>query len=317
MRAARAAERGTPADLAPSASADLAPSGAAGPAPSGATGPAPSTPAVPAPSAPSALIAPAPPSAPEASPHPLDNPGLASLEGPHAHLAERRGRVARYPAAVSPWLGIPAVPEAADWADLAAFAGPEGEVPLPGVAVDVPDGWELTFDVDGVQLVDGGIPAAPDPEAVRLGPDDVPEMLDLVARTRPGPFRERTIELGTYLGIRHEGALVAMAGERLRPPGWTEISAVCTDPAHRGHGLASRLVLAVAYEIKERGETPFLHTAARNAGAVRLYESLGFRLRRSIPFRAARLPARAAARGADSLQVRSATSRHPGPVAGP
>ncbi|MFD9074916.1 GNAT family N-acetyltransferase, partial [Streptomyces lasiicapitis] len=103
-------------------------------------------------------------------------------------------------------------------------------------------------------------------------------------------FRERTIELGTYLGIRHEGALVAMAGERLHPPGWTEISAVCTDPAHRGRGLASRLVLAVAYGIRERGETPFLHTAARNTGAIRLYESLGFRLRRHIPFRAARVP---------------------------
>ncbi|MBJ3807302.1 GNAT family N-acetyltransferase [Streptomyces flavofungini] len=225
------------------------------------------------------------------TPHPLDNPGLASLEGPHAHFAERRGRVARYPDAVSPWLGMPTAPDAADWADLAAFAGPDGEVPLPGVAVDVPAGWEVTFDVAGVQLVDGDIPAAPDAGTVRLGPEDVPEMLDLVARTRPGPFRERTIELGTYLGIRHEGALVAMAGERLHPPGWTEISAVCTDPAYRGHGLASRLVLAVAYGIRERGEIPFLHTAARNTGAVRLYESLGFRLRRNISFRAARTTA--------------------------
>ncbi|QIB48566.1 GNAT family N-acetyltransferase [Streptomyces aureoverticillatus] len=224
-------------------------------------------------------------------PHPLDNPGHASLTGPHARFAERRGRVVRYPHDVSPWLGIPAEPDAADWADLAAFAGPGGQVPLPGVTADVPDGWELTFDITGVQLVDdGGLAAAPDAEAVRLGPGDVPEMLALVARTEPGPFRERTIELGTYLGIRHEGTLIAMAGERLHPPGWTEISAVCTDPAHRGQGLASRLVLAVAYGIRERGETPFLHTAARNTGAIRLYESLGFRLRRHIPFRAARVP---------------------------
>ncbi|GGO36780.1 hypothetical protein GCM10012286_09320 [Streptomyces lasiicapitis] len=224
-------------------------------------------------------------------PHPLDNPGHASLTGPHARFAERRGRVVRYPHDVSPWLGIPAEPDAADWADLAAFAGPGGQVPLPGVTADVPDGWELTFDITGVQLVDdGGLAAAPDAEAVRLGPGDVPEMLALVARTEPGPFRERTIELGTYLGIRHEGALIAMAGERLHPPGWTEISAVCTDPAYRGRGLASRLVLAVAYGIRERGETPFLHTAARNTGAIRLYESLGFRLRRHIPFRAARVP---------------------------
>ncbi|MGA4838603.1 GNAT family N-acetyltransferase [Streptomyces sp. G45] len=218
----------------------------------------------------------------------MDNPGYASLTGPHAHLAERRGRIVRYPADVSPWLGLPDRPDAGDWADLRALFAPGEEIPLPGVTAAVPDGWEYTADVAGVQLVDDGIPAAPDAEAVRLGPDDVPEMLDLVARTRPGPFRARTVELGTYLGLRHEGALVAMAGERLHPPGWTEISAVCTDPAHRGRGLARRLVLAVAYGIRERGETPFLHTGAHNTGAIRLYESLGFRLRRPIPFRAAR-----------------------------
>ncbi|MFH8791455.1 GNAT family N-acetyltransferase [Streptomyces sp. NPDC017941] len=229
-------------------------------------------------------------STPADSAHPLDNPGFASLNGPHARFAERRGRVVRYPVDVSPWLGLPAEPAAADWADLAALAGPDGEVPLPGVGAPVPDGWVLTADVAGVQLVAASVVGAPDAEAVRLGPDDVPEMLDLVARTRPGPFRERTRELGTYLGIRHRGALVAMAGERLRPPGATEISAVCTDPAHRGKGLAGRLVLAVAYGIRERGETPFLHTAARNTAAIRLYESLGFQVRRTVRFRAARVP---------------------------
>lgn len=79
-----------------------------------------------------------------------------------------------------------------------------------------------------------------------LGPDDVPEILGLVDRAQPGPFRKRTIELGTYLGIRRDGELIAMAGERMRPPGWTEISAVCTDPAYRGQGLATRLIRAVA-----------------------------------------------------------------------
>ncbi len=69
-----------------------------------------------------------------------------------------------------------------------------------------------------------------------------------------------------------------------RRPGWTEISAVCTDPAHRGQGLATRLVRAVADGIRARGETPFLHTAASNATAIRLYESIGFRLRRATMF---------------------------------
>ncbi|MFI9151622.1 GNAT family N-acetyltransferase [Streptomyces sp. NPDC053367] len=222
--------------------------------------------------------------------HVLDNPALASLTGPHARFAERRGRVLRYPLDVSPWLALPDDPGAQDWADLAALAGPGAEVALAGYAGPVPADWEITFEAEGVQLVDDGVAAAPDPEAVVLGPADVPEMLDLVERTRPGPFLSRTVDMGTYLGIRREGALVAMAGERLHPPGWTEISAVCTDPAARGEGLATRLVLAVAHGIRARGETPFLHAGARNTGAIRLYESLGFRLRRRTAFLAARVP---------------------------
>ena len=242
--------------------------------------------------------------------HVLDHPALASLTGPHAHFAERRGRVLRYPVDVTPWQALPAEPDAGDWADLAALAGPGAEVPLLGFRGEVPAGWEITFRIEGVQYVDDGVAAAPEPEAVPLGPADVPEMLDLVARTRPGPFLPRSIELGTYLGIRRGGALVAMAGERLHPPGWTEISAVCTDPSVRGEGLATRLILAVAHGIRERGETPFLHTGAGNTNAIRLYESLGFTLRRRTAFLSALVPAdpvpapdaRTRDRGAGSLE---------------
>nr|WP_198423905.1 GNAT family N-acetyltransferase [Microlunatus antarcticus] len=108
--------------------------------------------------------------------------------------------------------------------------------------------------------------------------------MDLVARTEPGPFRPRTYELGTYLGLRHDGRLVALAGERLHPTGWTEISAVCTDPAYRRRGLASRLVRGVAHLVRERGETPFLHTGAANTRAIELYLAMGFELRREVEF---------------------------------
>ncbi|MEU3187957.1 GNAT family N-acetyltransferase [Streptomyces sp. NPDC006923] len=222
--------------------------------------------------------------------HPLDSPARAALTGPHAHFAERRGRLLRYPPDVSPWLALPDDPDADDWADAAALAGPGGSIALAGFRSPPPEHWEITFRADGVQYVDAGLVTAPDEEAVRLGPADVPEILDLVERTRPGPFMSRTIEMGTYLGIRREGRLVAMAGERMRPPGWTEISAVCTAPEFRGQGLAARLILAVADGIRSRGETPFLHAAADNAGAIRLYEALGFRLRRPTAFLAARLP---------------------------
>src|SRR3954471_4632558 len=122
------------------------------------------------------------------APHILDNPALASLTGPHAHFAEGHGRILRYPVDVTPWLALPDEPDADDWADLAALAGPGAEVPLLGFGGRIPEGWEITFQIEGVQLVDDGLAAAPDVEAVRLGPADVPEMLDLVERTKPGPF---------------------------------------------------------------------------------------------------------------------------------
>jgi ribosomal protein S18 acetylase RimI-like enzyme len=229
-------------------------------------------------------------SATQTAPHPLDNPAYSSLTGPHAHFAERRGNALRYPVDVSPFVALPEVPDAQDWADIAALAGPGAIIPLAGVAIPPPAGWDIVMHGAGVQLVDEGIAAAPDDEAIRLTPADVPQMLALVDRTKPGPFLPRTIELGTYLGIRRNGELIAMAGERLHPPGWTEISAVCTDADYRGQGLATRLVHAVAHGIRTRGETPFLHAAAENTHAIRLYESLGFRLRRTATFQAARVP---------------------------
>ncbi|MEV7415668.1 GNAT family N-acetyltransferase [Streptomyces sp. NPDC089919] len=231
--------------------------------------------------------------------HILDNPAWASLRGAHAGFAaptpQGGGRAARYRDDVSPFAALADPGDPRAWQDLHALAGPGQVVLLTGL-LDPPDGWEAVGSIPGVQLVDSALRAEPAPEAVRLGPADVPEMLDLVARTQPGPFLPRTVELGGYLGIRHEGRLVAMAGERLRPPGWTEISAVCTDPGHRGRGLATRLVRAVAAGIRERGEVPFLHTGAGNTGAIRLYESIGFTLRRRPLFLAVRTPGNNAAK---------------------
>jgi ribosomal protein S18 acetylase RimI-like enzyme len=224
--------------------------------------------------------------------HPLDNPAWSSLLGPHAAFAERCGQVMRYPPDVASFVALPDEPDETTWRDVAELLGPGALVPLASLGGSPPPGWEVVRSGDGVQLVDDGVVAAEDSEAVQLGRDDVPEVLSLVARTKPGPFLLRTIELGSYLGIRRGGVLVAMAGERLHPPGWTEISAVCTDEAFRGQGLATRLVRAVAAGIRSRGETPFLHAVAGNAGAIRLYESMGFRLRRHTVFQEARVPGR-------------------------
>ncbi|MFD4599255.1 GNAT family N-acetyltransferase [Streptomyces sp. NPDC058464] len=232
---------------------------------------------------------------------PLDNAVWSALAGPHAHLAERSemgvppaegwgrvGRAARYPDDVYAYAALADPSDPAAWADLRTLVGPGTTVKIKPVEA-APPGWEVVGGGTGVQFVDTALRAEPAPEAERLGPGDVPEMLDLVARTEPGPFRTRTVEMGTYLGIRQRGRLIAMAGERsemgvppaegwgrLRLPGWTEISAVCTDPEHRGRGLATRLIRAVAAGIRRRGDTPFLHAAPGNANAIRLYESIGF-----------------------------------------
>ena len=223
-------------------------------------------------------------------PHPLDIPAWASLTGAHRHLALVHGRAARYLPDVSPFGVVAPDPDARTWADQEALVGHDAVLPLAAVEVTPPAGFTMEMSLQGVQMIDASVDAVTDPEAVRLTAADVPEMLDLVARTRPGPFERRTIELGTYLGIRRDGVLVAMAGERMHPPGHTEISAVCTDPAHRGHGLAARLVRAVAAGIRARGETPFLHAAATNTGAIALYEKLGFVLRKTTTFGAIRTP---------------------------
>jgi ribosomal protein S18 acetylase RimI-like enzyme len=100
--------------------------------------------------------------------------------------------------------------------------------------------------------------------------------------TKPGPFAQRTIVLGSYVGIRSGDQLVAMAGERMRFDGFTEISAVCTHPDHRGRGHAVLLVSALMRSILARGETPFLHIFSDNTSAAALYRKLGFTYRRSL-----------------------------------
>jgi predicted GNAT family acetyltransferase len=124
--------------------------------------------------------------------------------------------------------------------------------------------------------------ADPRPASFTLEPlteADAPDMLALATQTRPGPFFSKTHELGDFFGVKVDGRLAAMAGERMRPVGFTEVSGVCADPGHRGQGYAAALMLHVAHRIMARGETPFLHSYADNAGAIALYQSLGFRFR--------------------------------------
>ncbi|RKE18430.1 GNAT family N-acetyltransferase [Streptomyces sp. TLI_171] len=222
----------------------------------------------------------------------LDDPVGASLGGAHARLARRHGRVARYDPEVATFCTVPVDPDPEVWAELVELLGDGAFVDLFSNPAQPPADWAPEFAVGGYQLVHAGgerPPVRPGAVVVELGAADVPEMLDLVERTRPGPFRPRTRELGTYLGVREGGVLVAMAGERLRPPGFTEVSAVCTAPEARGRGHAAHLVGELAARIAARGDRPFLHVAEGNP-ALELYRRLGFEIRREVVFRGFRTP---------------------------
>ncbi|MFD0903600.1 GNAT family N-acetyltransferase [Actinomadura sediminis] len=220
----------------------------------------------------------------------LDEPVGTSLRGPHAHFARTVGRAAAYVPDVARFATVSPDPDGAEWDDLARLLGRGRLADMFSLPVVPPSSWEPVFVLDRLQMVWCGGPVEDGTGVVELGADDVPEMLDLAARTRPGPFCPRTRELGTYVGVRENGALVAMAGERLRPPGWTEVSAVCTAPDARGRGHAARLVRALVTRIAARGERPFLHVAKANAAAIALYERLGFETRTPVTFRGFRVP---------------------------
>ncbi|MFK4834870.1 GNAT family N-acetyltransferase [Microbacterium sp. ZW T2_14] len=230
--------------------------------------------------------------APHADAAVLDNPAWHALTGPHARFAIGNDLVRRYPEDVAPFVAVRTWDDPEVWDALRDLVGPGAPVGLSAVEQPFPAGWEDLGGGDGVQLVEtDALQPRPDAEAVVLGADDVAEMLAIVERNQPGPFRPRTHELGRYIGIRRDGRLVAMAGERLHPDGWTEISAVSTDAAYRRQGLASRLVLDVAFHIQERGDRALMHAAASNVNAIAAYERLGFALRRSTRFAFGRTPA--------------------------
>lgn len=213
--------------------------------------------------------------------HVLDNPAWHALSTRQANLAEGDDYAKRFPVQVTP-IAATGDQSPASFDSLAKLLQPNEMVGLfPEIASSLPASLTIADHVHVLQMVWKGKETLPPAHSVETltGSDD-DEMLALAELTEPGPFAKRTHELGTYLGIRETGKLVAMAGERLKPPGYTEISAVCTHPAHRGHGYASILVSALVNMIVERGETPFLHVRTGNTGAIRVYEKLGFETRR-------------------------------------
>lgn len=215
----------------------------------------------------------------------LDNAVWHSLRTTHRDLAEVTGAAARYHPDVSVFCAL-ADDGDPGWRDFAALLHSGSGALFRPDPPATPPGWHRIAEGVGHQMVLTDLaPADPLPTARPLGADDVGEMLALVELTQPGPFCVRTVELGDYVGVHDGNSLVAMAGQRLAPPGYREISAVCTHPDFRGRGLAAALTTVVARRILERGETPFLHHAADNHPARRVYEALGFTFHQEVTWR--------------------------------
>ena len=217
--------------------------------------------------------------------HTLDHPIWHALSTVHAHFAEGDDLAKRYPADVSPLAAIrEQSPQA--YASLAELLGPEDiAVFFLDAPPRVPEKWRILQNLEMHQMICDTPPAHPSvPDSViePLGDSDIPQMRQLAEATEPGPFRSRTIEFGGYQGIRDAGRLVSMTGQRLRVPGFTEVSAVCTYPEYRGRGYAQALVSTVSQGIFARGETPILGVRLDNSSAVRVYKRAGFTIRRNL-----------------------------------
>jgi len=216
-------------------------------------------------------------------PHPLDRPVWSALNSGWAGLSERAGTALRLDRDYGPFAA----------AEDGSTEGLSGLLPLitPGEETwlveitppTLPAPIVKLSEAACVQMIAPSIESRPPGfDIVPLSEPDAAEMRALALLTKPGPFRRKTHRLGRFVGVREQGRLIAMAGERMRLDGFVEVSGVCTHPDHRGRGYAGGLMRQVAARILAEGDTPFLHAYAANTGAIALYETLGFRVRTEI-----------------------------------
>jgi GNAT superfamily N-acetyltransferase len=222
----------------------------------------------------------------------LDNPAWWALNTVHKDFARGTDRAKRYRKGFLPFIACTDTPD-----DLDDLIEPGEVFYIIGHLPILPKGWTMDFGLNCAQMILPGQPNTPPvatippntplmgfPPIETLGPDNAPEMFHLINSIQPGYYNINTRQLGSYYGIRWQGKLVAMAGERIQFPGFSELSAICTDPSYTGRGYAQHLITHICREQIASNITPFLHVALTNQRAIKLYEYMGFRHRREISF---------------------------------
>ncbi|WP_137930175.1 GNAT family N-acetyltransferase [Mesorhizobium comanense] len=212
--------------------------------------------------------------------HVLDRPVWSALDTRHRALARGGDHARRYPASIVPFAST-AEDDAESLRALAELVAPgESVIMAQADTIVLPAGLTASSTAAAVQMIaEAPLPVVSDGRVERLTQDDAEAMLALALLTRPGPFSLKAQSLGDFWGVKIDGRLAAMAGERMKQPGYSELSGVCSHPDFRGAGLGRLLSVFVANRIFERGDIPYLHAYAANSTAIGLYESIGFRLR--------------------------------------
>ncbi|PAW94624.1 hypothetical protein CKK33_14440 [Mucilaginibacter sp. MD40] len=216
--------------------------------------------------------------------HVLDNPIYNALTTGNKHLAVEAGGAFHFENDVAPFAGT----KDNSLADLEAFVEHMSDdrvyVLFTPVKLNIPDELKVLRHFKMFQMIyeGNGHMNEMDSSLTSLDDQHVEEMLALTKLTNPGPFLQRTIEFSNYTGVFTDGTLVAMAGHRMRPLPYVEISAVCTHPEHTGKGHAAKLLLEQARRIIAAGKIPFLHVLQENTGAIKVYERVGFKTRKPI-----------------------------------
>jgi len=215
--------------------------------------------------------------------HILDRPVWSALTTRQAALAEGGALARRYDPSIVPFAA--ARDDGAESLQaLSALAGPDESLLLVQAdEIVLPPGLAAVSSAAGVQMtLKRPPPKISDARIERLSDADAAEMLTLATLTRPGPFTLRAQMLGEFFGVKVDGRLVSMAGERMKQEGFTEVSGVCTHPDFAGRGLARLLSVFMTHRVLQRGETPYLHAYATNKAAIGLYESIGYELRKMM-----------------------------------
>ncbi|MEL6135234.1 MAG: GNAT family N-acetyltransferase [Bacteroidota bacterium] len=213
----------------------------------------------------------------------LDNPVWYALSERHQQLAMRYPGVNMYPSSYCPFVGftdLAQLPSALDtYAEEADTFFVVGNKPIHSPRLMIQQ--ELVC----LQMVLARpMNVIPSHSISRLSPNHYPLLFSLVNLVQPGYFRPQTPEMGNYYGIFQDHELVAVTGERMQMNDYTEVSAVVTHPDYTGRGYAKQLIAHTTEHIFRQGKTPFLHVAETNIPAIRLYEKLGFQIRRKMSF---------------------------------